>query len=32
MWQGHTRPRLAYHLARPPRSWPETQLDRVNGT
>jgi peptidoglycan/xylan/chitin deacetylase (PgdA/CDA1 family) len=32
MWQGQTRPRLAYHLARPPRSWPETQLDRVNGT
>jgi peptidoglycan/xylan/chitin deacetylase (PgdA/CDA1 family) len=29
MYGGHHRVRLAYHLARPPWSWPDHQLDRV---
>lgn len=29
MWAGQGRARLAYHLARPPASWPPTQMDTV---
>jgi len=29
MWSGQGRARLAYHLARPPSSWPPTELDTV---
>jgi len=29
MWSGQGRTRLAYHLARPPESWPPTQLETV---
>lgn len=29
MWSGQGRARLAYHLARPPLSWPPTQLETV---
>ncbi len=29
MWSGQGRARLAYHLARPPASWPDTQLETV---
>jgi peptidoglycan/xylan/chitin deacetylase (PgdA/CDA1 family) len=29
MWQGQGVLRLAYHLARPPSSWPDTQLGTV---
>jgi peptidoglycan/xylan/chitin deacetylase (PgdA/CDA1 family) len=29
MWSGQGRSRLAYHLARPPASWPPTQLETV---
>lgn len=29
MFAGQTKARLAYHLARPPSSWPDTQLDTV---
>ena len=31
MGRHHDRRRLAYHLARPARSWPEHQRDRVTG-
>jgi len=31
MWPGQRRLRLAYHLARSPGSWPDTQLDEVGG-
>lgn len=31
MWSGQGRLRLAYHLARPERSWPPTQLETVTG-
>lgn len=31
MWSDQGRARLAYHLARPARSWPDTQLDEVQG-
>jgi peptidoglycan/xylan/chitin deacetylase (PgdA/CDA1 family) len=31
MWQGQTTLRLAYHLARSPRSWPDSQRDPVVG-
>jgi len=32
MWQGQAPLRLAYHLARPPDSWPDTQLGTVVGS
>ena len=31
MWSGQGRLRLAYHLARPEHSWPQTQLETVTG-
>ncbi|MDQ6784368.1 MAG: polysaccharide deacetylase family protein [Actinomycetota bacterium] len=31
MWSGQNRARLAYHLARPPASWPDHQLESCHG-
>lgn len=31
MWSGQGRSRLAYHLSRPPASWPDTQPEAVTG-